>query len=230
MSFDAAPVELRYDRVRLALEMLAAHPSTAEHVCRDLIEHYVRVPAPETMVKDLAAVFHETGGDLRRVLLAMSEHAEFRRAALPPKVARPIDFALRVSRATRADDAWPIVTMLQSSGTGLFECVTPNGYPEEDDRYADSNALLQRWKLVRSWEWRVASLTPGPWRWQAKVDQAAWAQNVVDAVAVRLTGRVLGEQSNAAALDVLLQATGDRNAQTSAVAMFIGTLPEASLR
>jgi hypothetical protein len=230
MNFDAAAPEQRYDRVNLALEMLAAHPSTAEHVCRDLIEHYVVVPAPESMVKDLAEVFHETGGDMRRVTVAMTEHAEFRRVDLTPKVARPIDFALRTSRATRADDAWPIVSMLQSSGMGMFECVTPNGYPEEDERYADSNALLQRWKLVRQWEWRMASLVPGPWRWQQKVDQAAWSQSVVDAVAVRLTGRLLGESSNAAALRVLGESTGDRNTRAGAVAAFIGTLPEASLR
>ena len=46
MQFPAADPATRYDRVRLALEMLASHPSTAEHVCRKLVEHYVADPAP----------------------------------------------------------------------------------------------------------------------------------------------------------------------------------------
>lgn len=230
MSYEPALPAQRFDRVRLALETLAAHPSTAEFICRKLAEHYVSDPAPEAMVTDLTRVYHQTGGDMKSVLLAMAEHPQFRRADLPMKVARPIDFALRLSRVTRADDSWTIHNFLQSSGMGLFDCITPNGYPEADDRYADSNAVLQRWKLVRTWDWRMASLVPGTWRWSVKSDPVSGAQNIVDAVAVALTGRVLGPESNAAALRVLAEATGDIGSKTQQTAVFVGMLPEANMR
>ena len=31
---------------------------------------------------------------------------------------------------------------------GLFDRVTPDGYPQGGDAYADSNALLQRWHFM----------------------------------------------------------------------------------
>jgi len=113
---------------------------------------------------------------------------------------------------------------------GLFDCSTPNGYPEADDRYTDSNALLQRWKLVQKWDWRMIHLVPGTWRWEKKADPVTGAQNAVDAVAIRLTGRVLGPDSNEAALAVLADTDGDVGAKMHRLAVFIGMLPEASLR
>src|SRR5262249_48393560 len=86
-----------YGRVRFALEVLAAHPSTAHFVCRKLAEHYVSAPAPESLVNDLAARFTETGGDMAEVLLALAQHPEFTRADLPERLAHPMEYALRLA-------------------------------------------------------------------------------------------------------------------------------------
>src|SRR5690606_20237278 len=133
----------RRDRVKLVIEMLAAHPSTAEYIARKIVEHYVATPAPQPLVDDLAQVFLQTGGDLRKVLLALAKHEAFGQA--PPRLARPLDYALRISRAARSDNAGAVTSYLNRSAVGLFDKDTPDGYPEEDEAYTDSNVTLQRW-------------------------------------------------------------------------------------
>src|SRR6185436_4862833 len=109
---------------------------------------------------------------------------------------------------------------LRSCGMGMFDCPTPNGYPEQDERYADSNAMLQRWKLAKGQEWRLSCLVPGPWRWQEGADRTRWMQDIVDVIAARLTGRLLAHESNASALDLLAASQGDMNRRMMDLAAF----------
>ncbi len=96
LEFPAAEPAGRYDHVHLALEMLAAHPETAEHVCRKLAEHYVGVPADDTLVAALTRTFLENGGDMRPVLYALASSPAFWNAT--PKMATPLDYGLRIAR------------------------------------------------------------------------------------------------------------------------------------
>lgn len=220
----------RYDRVRLALEMLAAHPATANFIATKLAEHYVAIPAPKVLVDDLVNVYLSTSGDMRAMLIAMAQHPEFWRTDLQPKVARPIDYVGRTFRTCNADDVWQGYLFLERSGMGMFDAIAPDGYPEEDDHYADTNALLQRWRLAHDLRWRLSTLVPWQWQQPSKADPAAWQQRVIDLIAVRLTGLPLSETSNQAAMDVLAKATGSGDDRMQQVAPFIASLPEASLR
>ena len=165
---------VRYDNIRLAMEMLAAHPSTAEHVCRKLAEHYVGVPASDALVRALAQAYLENGGDMRAVMRAMVAHKDFWSA--PMKMATPFDFGMRVARVCRsaavqlgadpnaAPNADQIEGFLKKSGMGLFDRVTPDGYPENNGNYADSNALLQRWRFMQTLSEHLGRLVPDNWR------------------------------------------------------------------
>ena len=51
-----------------------------------------------------------------------------------------------------------------------------------------------------------------------------------DVVAVRLTGRVLGQESNRVALELLETSSGNRNERVLMIASFIAQLPEAHVR
>ena len=64
----------------------------------------------------------------------------------------------------------------------------------------------------------------------AAPDADPWAQQVIDILAVRLTGRLLSAQSNQAALDMLNGSTGRRQERIAKFAPFIAQLPEANLR
>jgi uncharacterized protein (DUF1800 family) len=138
-----------YDRVLLALQTLAAHPSTAQFVSRKLAEHYVGHPAPEGLVEDLSSVFARTGGDMREMLVAIAKHPAF--WAAEHRMAHPTDFAIRLARVTGKTNAGQLADFLGRCGNGMFDRATPDGYPEADSSYTDSNAMVQRWKFRRNW-------------------------------------------------------------------------------
>jgi hypothetical protein len=235
--FSAADPGGRYDRVRVALEVLAGHPSTAEHVCRKLAEHYLGAPAPDALINRMAGVFLASGGDMRVVLRVLAVQPEFWNA--PQKVATPFDFGMRLARLTRAafvqegmdpDQAMKPEWMedfLRRSGMGLFDRVTPDGYPENNGAYADSNALLQRWHFMENEHGALQRLVPVAWRAVSPNESADPAQRFVDLAAVRLTGRLLSDASNRAALEVLGQGSQTEMNQTM---IFVSLLPETSLR
>jgi len=229
-SFAECPPSQRYDRVRFALEVLAAHPSTARFVCRKLADHYVSTEAPERMVDDLAKVFHETGGGMKAVLLALAEHPGFWDPNLPARLNTPMDYGIGLSRACGDANPWGLADFLLKSGMGVFDHAMPNGYPDDDPSYADSNALMQRWRFAQQARWSLNRLVPGPWHSPSKPDPNEWRQDVVDAVALRLTGQVLADASNKAALDVFAAAKGKSWEQTLQTATFVAQLPEANLR
>ena len=223
----------QYDRVRFAIEMLAAHPSTARYISQKLAEHYLAVPAPDKLVDDLADVFLESGGDLREVLIALAQHPAFTAPDQPARLTTPMDFAIRLGRTTGVHNSGAVIGYLNRSAVGLFDRDTPDGYPEEDQAYTDSNVTLQRWRLVRDTEWAAFRLAPAPLRNPTPpdgVDDDVWRQRLIDAIAVNLTGRPLGERSNKAAMDVLRQTSQKGNARILLIAGLIAQMPEALLR
>ena len=127
---------------------------------------------------------------------------------------------------------------------GLFDRVTPDGYPENNGNYADSNALLQRWRFMQTLSEHLGRLVPTNWRTPPAVitpaanetsgDRTAGPpvvvdplQRFIDLAAVRLTGHLLDSGSNQAVLEVLGQGSADQMRETI---LFIALLPETSLR
>jgi uncharacterized protein (DUF1800 family) len=242
--FAASTKDDRHERVLLALEMLSAHPSTAKFVCTKLANHYVGVPPPAELIDDLASEFTRSGGDMKRVLLAMSRHPAFWAAVRGKRLSHPTDYAFRLAR-TSGSTGWmnphEIGDFLGNAGQGLFDRPTPDGFPELDTEAMDSNAILQRWKLASHADGAMAEGIPPALRWSQDPYTAAQSQQVVDILALRLTGRLLGESSNTEALKILEQAAPpnakdtpvdqkSHDAQVRTCAAFIAQLPEANIR
>jgi len=230
LRFEAAPPAERFDRLLLAFELLAAHPETAAYVSRELVEHYHTAPAPDELVDDLAGVFLSTGGDLLAVLLALAEHPSFWREDLPARVTTPLDYAVRMARATDVPEMdWAVQNFLGRSGMSPYDRATPDGYPDDDAAWVDTNAMLQRWRLVSDVPWAVRNLVSQPVRRPPAGDVQDWRQRVVDLAAVRLTGSVLGADSNRAALEYPLD---DEPIwiQVDRTAAVVSLLPEANLK
>ncbi len=234
VNFPAAPPASRHARALLALDLLAAHPATARFISRKLIEHYALFPAPDHLIDSLALTFTSTGGDLREVLLALAASDDLFRRDSPDRLAHPLLFSLRLSRATSHANPWGVGDFLQRSGVGLFDRSTPDGYPDEDSAYTDSNAVLQRWRFVQDMWWQLAELVPADLRWgDLPADNSladAWSLTVIDLLAVEVTGRVLSPDSTAAALAVARQSTGPKQDRLQTIIPFIAQLPEFSLR
>jgi len=150
-------------------------------------------------------------------------------AETPRRLAHPVDYGLRLTRALGHVHPWGIGDFLNRSGFGVYDRMTPDGYPETDAEYADTNAMLQRWRYVQSLASPLKMSVSDLWRGREAVD-AAWAENVVDLVAVRLTGRVLGERSNATAVEYVSKLPGNRGAAAMPAALFVARMPEIQER
>ncbi len=233
----AAPLAA-FDRVRASIEMLAARPETAAFIARKIAESFVSETPPERLVGDLAAVFMSTDGDLAEVLVALARHPDFwaGQEGLPvPRLTHPLEYALRLHRAAldarwTAPNAAGINAFLRRSRVGMFDWATPDGMPRADSAYADSNAMLQRWRLARDLSGSLANLVPNPWRYGADPTPEGWEERVIDLLAVRLTGRILTPESHAAALELLRAAEGTRDERTREAAAIVAAMPEANLR
>jgi hypothetical protein len=119
---------------------------------------------------------------------------------------------------------------LQRSGAGIFDRSSPDGYPDEDEAWSDTNAMVQRWRLARESRWALAGLVPGAWRYGDMLPEHRWRQQVIDLLAVRLTGSLLGPRSNEAAHRLLAATGGSRDERVQAIAIFIAQLPETQMR
>ena len=238
VAYPKARGEERFDRARLALETLARHPATARHLSRKLYEHFVEAPAPEEAVDALARAFHRSGGDLRAVILALHERPELWDADLPPRLTHPISAGVRLARLLRdPGDGAPVGQVwqfLERSGVGIYDRDFPDGYSDDDYDYADSNAMLQRWRLATDLADRLEGAIPGSLRDPAEdADEPAvraWAQRVIDLMAVRLTGEMLREQSNEAAVELVAGSETTGRDRLRLAAAFVMQLPEVQLR
>jgi uncharacterized protein (DUF1800 family) len=230
MDFPGVPLDRRFDRVLTALNMLAAHPSCAEFISRKLVEHYVSDPAPPALVDKLAQVYLETGGDLRAVLLSLGDQPEFWAAA--PRVSSPIDFGVSLSRLANMANVGAVNDLASRSGMGMFDRATPDGYPDADGYYVSSNALVQRWNFAEIVQnnFLNTGLVPNDWKPANDKWDPATTQRLVDLASVRITGNLLGSDSNAAAIKLVSAAPANTDARLHVLTTFLCQVPETILR
>lgn len=219
----------RYDRTLMALEMLTAHPSTATFITRKIAEHYVSMPAPESLVARLANRFRETSGDTTEVLLAIVDSPEFWAAMNQPKVTTPLDFSLRLARQAGFTNPYAVSDFLRKSGTGLFDRATPDGYSEIDSDYMSSNALLQRWRFTQALSSALQRLLPPPTNPPENPWSTASQERDVSLFSTRLLGFPLTGASREAAIQYLSKATVTDSREKTVTAL-VSQLPPASLR
>jgi len=230
MDFSPSEPADRFDRVLTALEVLAAHPSTAAFISTKLAEQYVADPPPPALVARLSQVYLSTGGDMRALLETIAASPEFWASAQSPRMTTPLDYSIRLARLTGFFRPGQLADFMKQSGAGLFDRATPDGYPETDSEYANSNSLLQRWRLARAVDTQFNDLMPADWLQPAYDWSPAHRQQLIDFTAMRLTGRLLSPASQEAATTVMEKTTAAPADRPAFLASFICQLPEANLR
>ncbi len=229
--FPAVALEKRSQRIRLALDILASHPKTIEHLCKKFLQHYVSNPVPEALLKKTMSAFIKNGGKFSELFFFLIEQPEFWEHALKSdRITSPLDFSVRMSRNLVRRPTWSVYKCLQDSGFGLFDCATPDGYPENDAAYANSNIMLQKWKFIDRFQHSLLHLIPWPWRLPPPVRVEAWRQNIIDLVAVQLSGKLLSEKSNKIANDFIQKLKLNKHNEIWQAVNFIAKLPEINLR
>lgn len=129
------------------LDLLAAHPSTARHLAAKLAVRFVSDTPPESLVDRLATVYLDSGGDLRRVMVALAESPEFwSPEARRQKIKSPFELAVSALRVLDAEVVEPRATIewISRMGQPLYAYQAPTGYPDRADFWVNTGALLTR--------------------------------------------------------------------------------------
>ncbi|HKS07819.1 MAG TPA: DUF1800 domain-containing protein [Gemmatimonadaceae bacterium] len=133
------------------LDILAAHPSTAQLIARKLVVRFVNDSPPAQLVERAAKSFQRTNGDIREVVRTIVTSPEFfADDAFRAKVKTPFEFVVSTLRALNAEpDTTPrrsqAVTRL---GQPIWGRQSPDGWPDRADAWMNSGALLNRVNLA----------------------------------------------------------------------------------
>lgn len=132
------------------LDIVTAHPSTANYIAWKLCRRFIHDEPPAAAVAATAKAFADSRGDIRTTLRALFATTEFRAPEMRgAKFKRPFHFvvsALRIANA-RTDASPKLVEYLQRLGHAPFRYPTPDGYPEE----------ATHWKSTLLWRWNFAT-------------------------------------------------------------------------
>ncbi len=133
------------------LRFLARHPSTMRHVSAKLCTRFVNDTPPADCIDAGVRAWEASDGDLREVVGAIvaspSFWAEEHRFA---KTKTPLEF---VASAVRALEATPdhtprLARIIAGLGQPLYLYQPPTGYPETQESWVNSGALLNRLNMA----------------------------------------------------------------------------------
>jgi uncharacterized protein (DUF1800 family) len=133
------------------LNLLANHPATMHHVSRKLCQRFVNDDPPDGCVDDAVAAWKRSNGDIREVLRAIFHSPDFWAPVnLRAKVKSPLGFVVSAARALGADpDTTPrLAQVVARLGEPLYLHVAPDGYPEREEAWVNSGALLDRMNVA----------------------------------------------------------------------------------
>jgi len=139
------------DEGRRLLRMLAAHPSTAHYISGKLCARLVSDTPPDGCVDLAVAAWKRSGGEIREVLRVILHSPDFwapaHRAA---KVKSPLEFVVSAVRVVGGiPDSTPrLAGVVGRLGQPLYQHVAPNGYPEHEEDWVNSGALLNRMNVA----------------------------------------------------------------------------------
>jgi hypothetical protein len=129
------------------LDIVARHPSTAKYIATKLARRFISDNPPQSVIDDAAAVFLETGGDIREVVRSIITSNEFySQQAFRSKVKSPFEVVVSAMRAMNAKpDSTPRTALAVAYlGEPIYGHQAPNGYPETGDAWMNTGSILNR--------------------------------------------------------------------------------------
>jgi uncharacterized protein (DUF1800 family) len=129
-----------------AIDMLVAHPSTANYISLKLARWLLAYDPPKDVVDRTAAVYLATGGDIPSMIRTILTPANLMTSIA--KYRRPLHFAAAALRGLGATTL-NVRTIRQAAdimGQPTFLWEQPNGYPDRIDWW--SGLVLQRWQYA----------------------------------------------------------------------------------
>ena len=201
------------------LKMLANHPATMHHVSRKLCQRFVNDEPPDGCVDDAVAAWRRSRGDLREVLHAIFHGPDFWAPQnTRAKVKTPLEFVVSALRAVGADpDTTPrLAQVVARLGEPLYLHVAPDGYPEREDAWVNSGALLDRMNAGVA---LAAGTLPGV---TVSLDSLIPSTGDAEQLILQVNDKILGGTMTDNTKDVIRRQTSDISDPVAARALAVG--------
>ena len=126
------------------LTIASRHPATAAHLAKKLCVYFVNDIPSASLLNEVASVFTDSGGDIKKVLIAIFTSSDFNTVSnYRSQVKTPLEFVASVHRNL---GVWspmdPFRNRLVRMGQGLYEKAPPTGYKEAADEWLNTDVLF----------------------------------------------------------------------------------------
>lgn len=143
------------DEIRQALDQLANHPKTAEHIAGKLARRFLADDPPAEVVKAMAAAFRNSGGRISATLAPLLDSPAFAESLQRPgKFKEPVDYVLSAARAVCDGQVIGNGQLLwrsaQDQGQAPFMRTTPDGYGGQETDWLSPPAMAKRIRLAQT--------------------------------------------------------------------------------
>ncbi|MGL4502301.1 MAG: DUF1800 domain-containing protein, partial [Planktothrix sp.] len=132
-----------------ALNIIAKHPSTAQHISYKLAQNFVSDIPPDSLVKKLAKTFLDSDGNIATVLQTLFASAEFWQPNIyKTKFKTPYRYLVSVMRIIgTVTNFEPLDGILNQLGMPLYGCPSPDGYKNIQSAWLNPDAMVRRSSL-----------------------------------------------------------------------------------
>lgn len=132
------------------LTLAARHPSTARHLAKKLCEYFVSDSPSNALITEVASVFADSDGDIKKVLIAIFTSSEFANPAnYRGQVKTPLEYIVGIYRNL---GVWssrdPFRTRLVNIGQSIYEFPPPTGFKEKSIEWLNTNVLFHEASLA----------------------------------------------------------------------------------
>ena len=132
------------------LTLAARHPSTARHLAKKLCEYLVSDSPSAALVNEVASVFSDSDGDIKKVLIAIFTSADFANPAnYRGQIKTPLEFYVGIHRNL---GVWssrdPFRTRLINTGQSIYEFAPPTGFKEKGIEWLNTNVLFNETSMA----------------------------------------------------------------------------------
>src|SRR2546425_472011 len=208
--------------VRL-LKLLASLPATMHHVSRKLCQRLVNDDPPDGCVDDAVAAWKRSSGDMREVVRAIVHGPDFWAPQnIRAKVKTPLEFVVSAVRAVGGDpDTTPrLAQVVARLGQPLYRHVAPDGYPEREEAWVNSGALLDRMNVAVALA--AGRLPGGTVALEAGGPGTAGGERLIAAVNDGVLGGAMSDNTRRVIRDELAAAPDPVAARALAVGLTLG--------
>jgi len=126
---------------------ISTRKETARFLSTKLAYYFVSENAPESLIQKMSDVFLSSGGDIKKVLIAMVEHPEFwNKSAIRSKIKSPFEVVISSIRAldAKVEKPFSVFKQIDKMGQKVYYYAAPTGFPDRAAYWINTGGLLNR--------------------------------------------------------------------------------------